>query len=130
MCLTEHMPEVSLGPVASQQISKTSINPYLEALIRNFCVRDELATYDPYDIWKTAAGFAVKNLYNRSPRLGLAPAGAFALFDGMANDHFRIGYKRIEYPIVRALAALCLLNVFRDTHDATLLKAAQGHLDW
>ncbi len=109
---------------------KKSIAPYLEALIRNFCTRDELATYDPYDIWKTATGFRVKKLYNRSPRLGLAPAGVFALLDDLANDNLRLGYTRGEYPIVRAMAALCLLNVYRHTHDASLIGIAERHLRW
>ena len=31
-------------------------------LVERFCAREDLTTYDPYDIWKTPAGFAAKEL--------------------------------------------------------------------
>ncbi|MCU1335694.1 MAG: hypothetical protein JWO19_1275, partial [Bryobacterales bacterium] len=38
---------------------------HLKALIEHFCDRDDLSSYDPYDIWNTALGLSVKKLYNR-----------------------------------------------------------------
>ena len=43
----------------------------MNALIERFCRAEDLATSDPYDIWKTPLGFRAKDLYNRKPRAGL-----------------------------------------------------------
>jgi hypothetical protein len=109
---------------------KASTASYLEALIEHFCIRDDLSSYDPYDIWKTSLGFRIKNLYNRRPRLGLVPAATLALFDDLVNHRLRLLYKRNEYPTVRAMACLCLLNLYRNKHDERLLEAAERHLQW
>jgi hypothetical protein len=103
---------------------------YLEALIEHFCAGDDLSSYDPYDIWKTALGFRVKKLFNRRPRLGLFPAAVLALFDDLVNHRLRMFYTRNEYPIVRAMAALGLLNLYRNNGDSRLLKGAERHLQW
>jgi hypothetical protein len=99
-------------------------------LIEHFCARDDLSSYDPYDIWKTALGFRVKKLFNRRPRLGLFPAAVLALFDDLLNYKFRLFYTRNEYPIVRAMAALCLLNLYRIDPGPRLLEGAECHLQW
>jgi hypothetical protein len=109
---------------------KASTASYLKALIERYCHRDELSTDDPYDIWKTAAGLRVKHLYNCQPRLGLIPAGAFALFDDLVNNRLRLFYTRSEYPIVRAMAALCLLNVYEANRDPRMLESTERHLNW
>jgi hypothetical protein len=44
---------------------KTFTEPSIKALIELFCAQEDLATYDPYDVWKTPLGFRVKDLYNR-----------------------------------------------------------------
>ncbi|HYM08911.1 MAG TPA: hypothetical protein VEU11_20330 [Terriglobales bacterium] len=102
----------------------------MEALIQHFCARHDLSTYDPYDIWKTALGFRVKELYNSWPHLGLAPAAILALFDDVVNNELRISYTRSEYPIVRAMAALCLLNLYHRNRAPHLLEDANRHLEW
>ena len=102
----------------------------MEALIDHFCIRNDLSTYDPYDIWKTALGFHIKKLYNRRRRLGLLPAASLALFDDLVNHRLRLFYTRKEYPIVRATAALCLLNLYRNSHDVRLLEGVERHLHW
>ena len=102
----------------------------MKALIEHFCSKDDLSTFDPYDIWNTPLGFRVKQLYNRRPRLGLFAASAFALFDDLVNNRPRWFYRQNEYPIVRALAALCLLNLYRSNHDRRLLESADRHLQW
>jgi hypothetical protein len=114
----------------SPLILKESTASCLKALIEHFCLRDDLSTYDPYDIWKTSTGVWVKNLYNHSPRMALFPAGALAFFDDVINNQPRWFYKQQEYPIVRAFSALSVLNLYREDHDRRLLERAERHLDW
>lgn len=91
----------------------------------------DLRTYDPYDIWKTRPGFHCKDFYNTHPALGLLPVGALTLFDLFVNDRIRLFYTRQEYPIVRALAVLCLLNLHAMLRRGQqLLENALAHLDW
>lgn len=99
-------------------------------LVERYCARDDLATYDPYDVWKTAAGFAVKDLFNRRRMLGLAPAAALTLFDTYLNNGTRWFYRPQEYPIVRAWAALALLNLHRRRASPGLLALVRRHLQW
>src|SRR5947208_1164714 len=110
------MPECISQPARSQLESSGSICSYLESLIKHFCRRNDLSTYDPYDVWKTALGFEVKKLFNRHRRAGILPAGIFAFLDLLNNDA-RSFYTKAEYPIVRAFAALCLLNLYRKHAD-------------
>jgi len=102
----------------------------LKELTEQFCLRDDLSTYDPYDIWKTSAGLAIKKLYNSHPRAGLIPAAAFALFDDVLNNRARLFYQRMEYPIVRAMAAMSLLNLFEASRDSRYREYAGRHLEW
>ncbi len=99
-------------------------------LVERFCARDDLSTYDPYDIWKTAAGFAVKDLFNHHRMLGLAPAMALTLFDTYINNNARCFYTPQEYPIVRAWAALSLLNIHAGNASSALLVRVREHLRW
>lgn len=109
---------------------KESTASYLKALIEHFCIGEDLSSYDPYDIWKTPVGFQVKDLYNRSPRAGLLLAAPFALFDDLVNSRLRWFYSKSEYPIVRATAANCLLNIYKTTGESRLLDHTVQHLDW
>lgn len=102
----------------------------LQDLVDRCCVADDLRTSDPYDIWKTRIGFATKKLFNDHRRLGLLPASALTLFDTYLNNRLRLGYGRQEYPIVRALAALSLLNLHESSPDEHRLAAARRHLAW
>jgi hypothetical protein len=101
----------------------------LDALIRRFCLSQNLLTYDPYDIWKTALGFRIKHFYNCHRRIGLAGAGAFAAFD-LLNNGKRLFYTPSEFAIVRAHAALCLLNLYQQTWETCLIDVARWHLEW
>ena len=89
-----------------------------------------MSTDDPYDVWKTAVGFRVKQLYNRHSWAGLAPAATLTLFDTFVNNRLRMGYRRQEHPIVRATAALCLLNRYEKEGGQHLIASAGRHLDW
>jgi hypothetical protein len=102
----------------------------MQTLLEHFCARDDLSTYDPYDIWKTSLGFRIKDLYNRRPRAGLMPAALLTLFDDLVNNRRRLFYSRKEYPIVRAFAALSLLNLYRRNGKRQLLEFAGRHLEW
>lgn len=93
-------------------------------------MREILSTNDPYDIWKTGIGYRAKTLYNRHPLAGLLPAAVLTLFDTYLNNSLRFGYRKQEYPIVRAFAALTLLNIYRKTMDQKYLDSTINHLKW
>ncbi len=99
-------------------------------LVERFCARDDLATYDPYDIWKTRLGFLVKDLFNRNRHLGVLPAAALTLFDTFINNDARLFYAKHEYPIVRAWAALALMNLHEREPSPRLLAVVRRHLEW
>lgn len=99
-------------------------------LINKFCTGDDLKTFDPYDLWKTAGGFLVKNFYNHHPKLGLVPAALFTLYDFFLNNERRNFYTAKEYPIVRAWAVLILLNLYKNDQKASTIDNVILHLDW
>jgi hypothetical protein len=78
----------------------------------------------------TPLGFRVKDFFNRHRRLALLPAGILTLFDVYFNDRLRLFYRRREYPIVRAWAALILLNIYERERDPVLIECARAHLEW
>ena len=88
---------------------------------------DDLSTFDPYDIWKTGIGYRVKDLYNRNRYVGTLPAAFLTLVDLYLNDRLRFGYKPQEYPIVRAWAALILLNMYEHEGGAASLESVGRH---
>ncbi len=98
--------------------------------INAYCQLESLETYDPYDIWKTRIGFVIKDLFNRSRAVGLPFAGALTVFDLFLNNRQRVFYLKKEYPIVRAFAALSLLNVHSRTDDPECLRYTRLHLEW
>lgn len=102
----------------------------VEALVKRICLADNLKTYDPYDVWKTKWGFCVKDLYNCHPWGGLIPAALLTLSDTFLNNTSRWMYSPQEYPIVRALAVQCLLNLYVRCPDQAYMDAATRHLDW
>jgi len=99
-------------------------------LVEYFCMRMDLSTYDPYDIWKTTYGLRVKKLFNRNRLLGLVPASLLSISDAYVNNYLRVTYTKQEYPIVRALAALSLLNLYQIENKPDYLKYVIGHLEW
>jgi hypothetical protein len=101
-----------------------------KGVIEHYCCRDDLATYDPYDIWRTWYGLPVKKLYNRNSIIGLIPAAALTLFDTFLNNTLRKSYDAQEYAIVRAFAALALLSLYRTQGDTRYLSYAEKHLQW
>lgn len=103
--------------------------PPAAELIRHFCLPGDLSTSDPYDRWCTPAGLRLKSFYFRHPRVGLLPAAVFGLIDDLLGGLLPPPCRR-EYPIVRAFAALCLMNLYRQQEDGELLPAVRRHLDW
>ena len=100
-------------------------------LIKKHLFSNNLATYDPYDIWKTRIGMKIKKLYYKNKYLGIFPAGSLTLYDFYLNNRLRIGYKKQEYPVVRAQAVLALLNLYkRDKKSEDYLRYAKIHIDW
>lgn len=99
-------------------------------LIERYCLRDDLSAHDPYDIWKTSLGIKVKQLYYKSKYLGLLPAGVLMIYDLYINNGLRLGYKKQEYPIVRAQAALTLMNLYKKEPKPVYLEFAKKHIDW
>lgn len=124
------MPESTLERPKLRCVLKESTVLYLEALTKHFCACDDLATFDPYDVWKTSLGIRVKDLYNCRPSIGILPAGLLATLDCFVNNRYRLFYRRMEYPIVRALAAQCLLNLYEKTSDHELRDYARRHVLW
>lgn len=100
------------------------------AEVRGIAMRNDLRTADPYDIWKTSIGFHCKNLFNRNRLLGIVPAGILEVFDLFINNRARWCYATQEYPIVRALAAQSLMNLYTRNADPALLAGVRGHLRW
>ncbi|MGD8556731.1 MAG: hypothetical protein PVJ14_05220, partial [Chromatiales bacterium] len=100
-----------------------------EELIQSYTWTTSLETDDPYDVWKTALGFKVKHLYNNNQLLGLLPAAGLTVFDTYVNNSARMFYQKQEYPIVRALAAQTLLNLYQNQPSETTLGWVKCHLD-
>lgn len=98
-------------------------------LVENFALKEDLLTYDPYDVWKTKIGLFIKRFYYKS-KIGVIPAVLLSLFDFYINNSLRFFYKKQEYPIVRALAALSLQNTYQFSNDYRHLHFAAEHIDW
>ena len=98
--------------------------------IESYLIQDDLSTHDPYDIWKTDRGSNIKKVYYRHKYIGLLPAGALTIYDLYINNSFRMGYKKQEYPIVRAQAVLTLLNLYKQEERDIYLEYAKKHIDW
>jgi len=98
--------------------------------MNSFLLNNDLSTYDPYDIWKTNIGIKIKKVYYKNKYLGILPAGILTIFDLYINNNFRVGYKKQEYPIVRAQAALALINMYKDDNNDIYLEYAKKHIDW
>jgi len=93
-------------------------------------ILNDNATFDLYDIWKDGIGLYVKKMYYKTPFFVTPFAAMLTVFDFFVNNKLRIGYTKQEYPIVRAQAALTLINTYKKTNKQEYLNAAKGHLDW
>lgn len=98
-------------------------------LIESYCMQDDLSTYDPYDVWKTFLGSGIKRLFNYQGILGIGPAAFLTLYDTYINNALRIGYSKVDYPIVRAFAVLILINLYAVEPKNVYRIAAAKHLE-
>lgn len=99
-------------------------------LIEKFCLKTDLATYDPYDIWKTKLGIWVKDLYNFNRLMGLGPSIVMTILDLIFNSRLRGVYSKQEFPIVRAQSSLILINLYKENKNPEYLDFAKCHIDW
>lgn len=106
-----------MKPEASDQLWKICMNP-------------DLRTSDPYDVWKTKVGVSVKRNYYKGNALHRGIAGAVYLADLFLNNRLRLGYKKQEYSIVRALAAQILTERYLRTGQQECLEFAELHAQW
>lgn len=95
-----------------------------------FCLRDDLSTSDPYDIWKTGIGHYLKQKFYFHRRLFLPAVGLCSLYDFYLNNRRRLGYRKQEFPIVRGMAALALLKLYSVHPQERYLQSAEAHLRW
>jgi CheY-like chemotaxis protein len=103
---------------------------HTKQLIKKYTLQENLETDDPYDIWKVRPGFFIKNGFNGNRKLFLIPAAVLTIFDVFINNKVRVFYKKQEYPIVRAFAALSLLNLYKKEPKQEYLDFAKKHIDW
>lgn len=101
-----------------------------KSFIKKYLLKENLLTYDPYDIWITKSGQKVKQFYYKHNLLGIVPAGLLTLHDFYLNNKFRLGYAKREYPILRAQSALTLLSLYKSEPKADYLVYAKKHIDW
>ena len=99
-------------------------------LISSFVTGDDLSTSDPYDVWKTRFGCWSKKLYAKNRFIALPLVAAITIIDVYFNNTLRLAYKKQEYPIVRALSAQVLINLYQLDGDEQHLNTAKQHLDW
>jgi rhamnogalacturonyl hydrolase YesR len=98
--------------------------------VKKYLLTNDLSSFDPYDIWKTKIGINTKKLYYKNKYLGLIPAGLLTMYDLYINNNLRLGYKKQEFPIVRAQAVLSLLNLYKLEPKNNYLEYAKKHIDW
>jgi hypothetical protein len=99
-------------------------------IISHYCHREDLSTFDPYDLWQTKVGTYVKSKYYKYNLALLPVAGILTIYDLFINNTIRLNYRKKEYPIVRALAALSLMNVYKSNNLEIHKNYAQKHIKW
>ena len=99
-------------------------------LITYFLLKEDLSSFDPYDVWKTKLGFKIKHFYNKNRDLAFLPSAMLFSLDLFFNKIFRNFYNKQEYPIVRAQAAIILLRIFKKNKNEDYLIFAKKNIDW
>jgi hypothetical protein len=89
-----------------------------------------LATYDPYDLWKTKFGLWLRRLYYRNGLLAAPLVAPFFLLDAYAPRVVRAFINPQEYPTVRAMAVMAALNLYETDPDPKFLGLAEISADW
>lgn len=99
-------------------------------IIEKYCLQDNLLTYDIYDVWKSDFGVYIKALYFKNKKIGLLPASFLTIYDTFFNNKLRLLNKKQEYPVVRAFAALSLMNLYEQFNDNKYLEFTEKHIEW
>ena len=99
-------------------------------IIQKICFSESLECYDPYDIWKTRFGIFIKNTYNKNKLAGIFPAAIFEIINLLFNNLLRFFFKKQEFPIVRAQAAITLINLYKVTDELKVINKAEEHIKW
>lgn len=102
----------------------------IDDIAKKYLLQETLLTYDPYDVWKTALGIKVKQLYYKHNIIGILPAGFLTIYDLYINNRLRLGLKKQEYPIVRAQAILSLINMYKREAKVVYIGYIKKHIDW
>jgi len=91
---------------------------------------ENLATYDPYDLWRTKLGIWLKKIYYRNGKIAIPIVAPFSILDAYAPKLIRIFLKPREYPMVRAFATLIALNLYELTSNNKYLELANQSVKW
>lgn len=89
-----------------------------------------LATYDPYDLWKTRLGLWLRKFFYKNGKITIPIMAPFFILDVYAPKLIRAFLKPQEYPIVRASAALSALNIYEITSDRKYVNLASDSVKW
>lgn len=100
------------------------------SLLWDRLLSSDMATYDPYDLWKTRLGLWLRKCYYRRGKVAIPLVAPFYLLDFYAPRLIRAFMKPQEYPIVRAMGALTALNLYGITSREVFLKSASCSVTW
>jgi len=95
-----------------------------------YILNQNLATYDPYDLWRTKFGIWLKNKYYKNGKIAIPAVAPFYIMDAYAPKLIRKFLKPREYPMVRAFAALSALNLYKIAFDNKYIKLAKQSVKW
>ncbi len=101
----------------------------MHELIEHFCLRRDLSTNDPYDVWAARPGQWARRLFHVTPALGVVPAAALTGLDLLLDPARGRVYRKREYPAARAHAALALIPGV-ERSDVRETTACLEHLSW
>ncbi len=95
-----------------------------------YFLKEDLRTFDPYDLWFSGIGKKIKQHYHSHKLLMLPLAGGLTVLDWLGEGVLRkCCFTPRDYPIVRAQTALLLFSLFQQTQDANYLDHARIHLE-
>lgn len=89
-----------------------------------------LATYDPYDLWKTKLGRWLKRIYYQNGKITIPIVAPFFMLDAYTPRLIRAFVEPQEYPIVRAFSVLSALNFYKITSDRKFVDLALVSVKW
>lgn len=112
----------------STKIPLWTLNPTIDKM--QALLGPDLATYDPYDLWKTKLGLWLKKIYYENGKIAIPLVAPFFILDAYTPGLIRAFIKPQEYPIVRAFAVLSCLNFYELTSDEKYIDLAAISVKW